>query len=250
MISSRERPVFYGENGGSDNLMSSRLVEAALSGEAGLLILSGLLESEGEAPRRAAKKTAAQSFISAIQSLAGAIDARDPYTTGHSRRVTRYAMMLGSRLSMPAKQLEYLEYMAILHDVGKVGIPDAILHKSAALTEDEFFLMRQHVQIGAAMIEETKPLLPLLPGILYHHERYDGRGLFGKKEEDIPLEARVIAVADAYDAMTSDRPYRQALSAQDAAYELWRNRGTQFDPALVRLFLETLGEFSLRLGTA
>lgn len=184
---------------------------------------------------------AQETFVAAIRSLANAIDARDPYTNGHSRRVTHYAMLIGRQMGLRQERLEHLEYMSILHDIGKIGISDAILHKETSLTMDEYDLMKQHVRIGASIIEDMEALRPLLDGILYHHERYDGAGYVGERRgTGIPLEARVITVADAFDAMTSDRPYRQKLSVPEAADEMRRCSGTQFDPDIVDVFLDIL----------
>ncbi len=184
---------------------------------------------------------AKSNFVSSIRALANAIDARDPYTNGHSRRVTQYALLMGYGLRLPSERLEYLEYMATLHDIGKIGIPDAILYKESGLSEPEFDKMREHVRIGASIIEDMKSLRELIPGILYHHERYDGDGYIeGRSGEDIPLEARIISIADAYDAMTSSRPYRDRISGGEAARELLRCKGTQFDPSLVDIFVKAL----------
>lgn len=176
-----------------------------------------------------------------VTSLASAIDAKDEYTQGHSKRVTEYALMIGDAMNLHSEQMEILGYMAMLHDVGKIGITDSILNKQTALTKEEFEIMKTHTSIGERILTSTKSLSYLAGGAKYHHEKYNGTGYNEKlKGEAIPLEARIIAIADTYDAMTSDRPYRKGLSMETALEEIQKYAGTQFDPHIVEKFVETM----------
>lgn len=187
-----------------------------------------------------------ESFVSSITALSDAIDARDKYTIGHSHRVTKYALMMGKEIGFNEDKLENLEYMGVLHDIGKIGIPDQILLKENKLTPGEFDNMKNHVTIGADILKNIARHEELLPGVLYHHERYDGKGYKNmKKGEDIPLEARIICVADAFDAMTSDRPYRKGMPKKDAIKELIDHSGTQFDPKLVTTFCQLVSNMEI-----
>ena len=180
-------------------------------------------------------------FIESIESLANAIDAKDPYTNGHSRRVTEYSVRTAREMGLSEEQIERLEYMAVLHDVGKIGIKDAILNKQARLEDDEFVIMKSHTLIGAGILEEMNSLRKLAVGAKYHHEKYDGSGYHERlKGEEIPLESRIIAVADTYDAMTTDRPYRKGLEHITAVNELNLCAGTQFDPKVVECFVKVI----------
>jgi HD-GYP domain-containing protein (c-di-GMP phosphodiesterase class II) len=179
-----------------------------------------------------------QECKSTIKALAAAIDAKDPYTSGHSQHVMEYALLAGASLSLSSQDLEVLEYAGILHDVGKIGIPDSILGKPGKLTEDEYGIIKRHPVISASILDGVQFLEAARTLVLYHHERYDGRGYpDGLKGEEIPLGARILAVADSFDAITSSRPYRAAMSAQEAIDELHRCTGTQFCPVAVQAFL-------------
>lgn len=176
-------------------------------------------------------------FTESITSLAEAIDAKDPYTNGHSRRVTEYSVKIGREMKLNEEGLEKLQYMAILHDVGKIGIRDSILNKEAQLDNDEYAIMRTHTLVGAKILSSMKSLQNLSVGALYHHEKYDGTGYNqGLKGDEIPFEARVIAVADTYDAITTDRPYRKGLDHETAVNEINKYAGKQFDPEIVDNF--------------
>ncbi|MHB2016606.1 MAG: HD domain-containing phosphohydrolase [Candidatus Xenobia bacterium] len=183
-------------------------------------------------------------FVSSITALANAIDARDPYTRGHSERVAKYAVRIGERLGLDGNDLDLLKYAALLHDVGKIHVRDEILHKPGKLTDEEFQKMKLHPVYGAEIIRPIKAFSKILPFIFYHHERYCALGGYphGITGTQIPLEARVITVADSYDAMTSSRPYRKAMSVEQAVAELRRFSGTQFDPHVVDIFLQILEE--------
>ncbi|MDQ7794207.1 MAG: HD-GYP domain-containing protein [bacterium] len=178
-------------------------------------------------------------FLATINALVSAIEAKDPYTHGHSTQTMEYALAIARRLGWSHELLERLQYACVLHDIGKIGIPDAILKKEDSLTPEEYEVQKRHPVVGADIVRAVKFLSRVVPWIRHHHERYDGRGYpDGLQGEVIPLGARVIAVADAFDAMTSVRPYRPALSAQAALEELRRNTGAQFDPQIVEAFLQ------------
>lgn len=187
-----------------------------------------------------------RSYVEAIGAVVAAIDARDHETTGHSFRVAHYALALARNLNVEAEELRALEWGSLLHDVGKIAVPDAILRKTGRLTEDEWHVMRQHPSWGFEMLADVKFLEPAL-GIVYsHHERWDGGGYpRGLRGEDIPLAARIFAVVDTYDSITSDRPYRRARGHGEAITELCRVAGTQLDPDVVEGFMR-LPEVELR----
>ncbi len=180
-------------------------------------------------------------FKSSIRAISEAVDAKDPYTRGHSARVVEYALLIGEALGMSKENLNDLEISAILHDVGKIGVPDSILGKPGKLTVQEYEYMKKHPEFGAGIIQPIDKLKKLSPNVLYHHERIDGNGYpSGLKGKRIPLPARIICIADSYDAMTTDRPYRKKKSIRAAFEELHRCSGTQFDPKLVRIFVAEL----------
>jgi len=173
-----------------------------------------------------------------IKALAAAIDAKDPYTRGHSQRVMEYSLMMGEHLGLPPEEMEVLEYAGILHDVGKIGINDAILNKPSSLTPEEWAVVREHPDIGANLLKDIPFLEEAARLVRCHHERYDGGGYpNGIKAEHIPAGACLIAVADAFDTMTTDRAYRAALSTGHAIGELRRCSGTQFSPMAVDAFV-------------
>jgi putative nucleotidyltransferase with HDIG domain len=177
------------------------------------------------------------SYRQTILSLAAAVDARDHSTERHSVRVAELAVLLGGELGFPADALRDLERGALLHDIGKIGVRDAILWKPGKLTEDEWVEMRRHPEIGYQMLRDIEFLQAALPVVRHHHERWDGTGYPARLEgEDIPLWARMFAIIDAYDALTSDRPYRSASSHEEAMERIWADAGKHFDPALVQAF--------------
>src|SRR4029077_15597821 len=184
-----------------------------------------------------------QTYADTVDALGAAIDLRDEQTAGHSRRVCLYSIKLLKAMNGSLQQLKSLSIGAILHDIGKLGISDAILLKPGALTIDERRIMRCHVQIGYDLIKRIPFLADAAQIILMHHERWDGSGYpQGLKGRDVPLSARIFAVADSVDAITSDRPYRSALSSDHARGEIERQAGTQFDPDVVRVFLSSPNE--------
>jgi putative nucleotidyltransferase with HDIG domain len=181
------------------------------------------------------------SYLSAVRALANSIDAKDPYTRGHSERVARYSIEIGRVLGLGAEDIKTLHVGALLHDIGKISISESIINKDSKLTDSEYETMKTHPSRGAEIIEPAKFLREKVPLIKYHHERFDGKGYpSGLKGMNIPLMARIICVADSYDAMTSKRAYRDIMPREEARNELIRCSGTQFDPKMVNAFLEVL----------
>jgi HD-GYP domain-containing protein (c-di-GMP phosphodiesterase class II) len=179
-----------------------------------------------------------EQFVQTVTALARTVEIRDQYTANHTQRVTDYALLIGSRLGLSPAEQHQIRVGTPLHDIGKIGIADAILRKPDKLTADEFELMKAHTLKGAAILETIPALSPMIPIVRHHHERWDGKGYpDGLSQDRISRVARVVAVADAFDAMTSDRPYRRALSAEMAFGELLSKAGSQFDPECVRAFL-------------
>jgi putative two-component system response regulator len=179
----------------------------------------------------------------AIRALADALDAKCDYTAGHSLRVSRVAVMIGRALKLPDDHLKDVELAGILHDIGKIGVPESILWKPSKLTDEEREIMSMHPVKSAQIIGELRGLARTREYVLHHHEYWDGGGYpNGLKGEDIPLGARIILVSDAYDAMTTDRPYRKAVGHQAAVNELRRQAGAQFDPHIVDTLLALIGE--------
>ena len=180
-------------------------------------------------------------YLEMIQTLARALDAKDSYTHDHADRAGKYAKLIAQEMNLPDTVVRYIEYAALLHDMGKIGISDTILLKKGKLTDEEQKIIRQHPIIGYKIILPIKYLYPIAPLVLYHHERYDGTGYpEGLSGEEIPLGARIVSIIDAFDAMTSDRPYRKAPSVKTAVNELKKGMGKQFDPKIVKIFLDIL----------
>jgi len=175
--------------------------------------------------------------LNIIYALAATVDAKDHYTYGHSKKVSEYAVAIAKELGLSQERIASIRAAGLLHDIGKIGIPDSILKKEGTLTEEEWEQVKTHPQDGVEILSHVINLVNCLPAILHHHEHYDGKGYpFGLKGEDIPLEARILAIGDTYDAITSLRPYHERLSPQQALNELRRYAGTQFDPELVDAF--------------
>jgi response regulator RpfG family c-di-GMP phosphodiesterase len=187
---------------------------------------------------QAAMRRIEVTYDETLQALGGALDLRNPATAGHCQRVNRYCLDLAKALHCPAGQLKQIARGSYLHDIGKIGIPDGILFKESKLTAEETEVMRTHARIGYDLVSRIAFLAPAAEIVLTHQERYDGTGYpQGLVGDEIPLGARIFAVADTLDAMTSDRPYRRALSFEAARAEIVRNSGRQFDPEVVRAFL-------------
>jgi len=179
----------------------------------------------------------------AVRALAEAVDAKDEYTRGHSQRVAQYAKSIAEALGEDKGFIDLVYLTGTLHDVGKIGIPDHILKKDAKLTDEEFAIVKRHPDLGAKIVSQIPQLKDALPGVRWHHERWDGRGYpDGLAGENIPLLARILALADTFDAMTSDRPYRKGMPESVAIDEIVRNAGVQFDPGLIDAFLSSVGK--------
>src|SRR3989338_9056527 len=178
-------------------------------------------------------------FRESMRSIVSTLEAKDPYTHGHSLRVSKYALLIGEALKLSKEDLLTLELGALLHDIGKIGTPEHILLKPDRLTKEEYEIMKKHPMQSAEILSHMELLKEVVPIVKYHQERMDGLGYpEGLKGESIPLLSRIVYIADAFDAMTSDRPYRKALSLQQAYDELIRCSGSQFDPEFVTLFIK------------
>jgi HD-GYP domain-containing protein (c-di-GMP phosphodiesterase class II) len=173
-----------------------------------------------------------------LHPLTSAVDAKDAYTCGHSQRVALFGREIAQAAGLPESLCERVYMAGLLHDVGKIGVPEEVLRKPGKLTNEEFAEMKKHVDIGARILRDVRQVDDLIPGVLYHHERYDGKGYpHGLAGQDIPLIGRILCVADSFDAMTSNRTYRKALPLEVALMEIRRCAGTQFDPMLADAWL-------------
>lgn len=182
-------------------------------------------------------------FIHVVQALAEAIDAKDTYTNGHSSRVAEYSKEIARRYGYRGKKLDEIYMMGLLHDVGKIGVPDAVINKPAKLTDEEFDMIKNHPVMGARILKSIKEMPLLQTGARWHHERYDGSGYPDNLSgEDIPEQARIIAVADAYDAMTSRRSYRDPMPQGIVREQIEEGKGTQFDPKFADIMIEMIDE--------
>ena len=181
-----------------------------------------------------------RAYLETITGLARAVEARDRYTGGHIERVQAYSLSIAERLEIDGEARRHLEFGAVLHDIGKIGVPDEILRKPGPLDPEEWRVMRQHPDLGRRVLEGISFLTPALDAVAAHHERWDGRGYpGGLAGEAIPLAGRIVSVADAFDAMASDRHYRQGLPIAVALREIEQGSGTQFEPQVVRAFVAT-----------
>ena len=187
------------------------------------------------------KELLEKSYLESIEVLRRTVEVKDVYTRGHSDRVSEYSLLIGKKLNLPPEQMKILKIGALFHDIGKIGIPDAILLKTDKLTDDEYSEIKNHPAIGAHILSNASIFADIIPIVKHHHERYDGKGYPARLAgEDIPYLARIVAVADTFDAMTSRRSYRQALDFDYTMNEIERCKGTQFDPAIADVFLEIL----------
>jgi len=208
----------------------------AISSQAGLAIENALLYAELESL-----------LVGAIRSLVKALEASSCWTAGHTERVTEYAVGIGKVMGQPDNFIEKLQICALLHDIGKIATPKEILNKKDMLDDAEWIEIQRHPELGAEILVELKQFKDIILSIKYHHEHWDGqKGVYGLKYEEIPLMARILAVADAFDAMTSDRPYRKMLPLDEAVKEIESCSGTQFDPTVVKAFLVWVSSFSPR----
>jgi putative nucleotidyltransferase with HDIG domain len=207
------------------------------SNPASIYEIRELIESFARAAAavRESRENLQQAYVEFIGSLAGALDARDDYTAGHSRRVSEYSCVIAEALDITGTDLEVIRVGALLHDIGKIGVMDSVLRKPSKLTNDEMALVQQHPSIGRRILEGVRGFQSYLPIVELHHENWDGTGYpLHLSDVKVPLCARIVHVADAYDAMTSARSYRSALSHDTAMRELKRYAGIQFDPEVVR----------------
>lgn len=208
-------------------------------------IMSASIRDAFERVQRAARENQ-ELFISSIRALAAAIDAKDPYTRGHSERVARYSAAIAKELALPAEEARKVRLSALLHDVGKIGVDDRIIRKPTALTDEEFDLMKAHPVKGAAIMETIPQMADIIPGMKYHHEKWEGGGYpEGLKGEQIPLQARIVAVADAFDAMTTTRPYQKAMEVSYVLERLREMSGKRFDGAVVEALARSHGKGEL-----
>jgi putative two-component system response regulator len=194
---------------------------------------------------RVAKQTAKvrEAFLNSLKSLALALEAKDKYTSGHSQRVADSAVNIAQRLKMAPEEIERLRFAALVHDIGKIGIKESVINKEGELTDEEYAYISTHSAIGENILKPVIEDKEILRMVRHHHERYDGRGYpDGLTGRNIPLGSRIVAVADMFDAMTSDRPYRKSVSHEIAIAELKRHASTQFDPQVVDAFIETMQE--------
>ncbi|MFM9956553.1 MAG: HD-GYP domain-containing protein [Phycisphaerales bacterium] len=221
--------ILAGAKRGEDKLASSsdlKMLGAAAGSLGVLLENAGLYEDQQSM------------FLGTLQALVTSIDAKDPYTCGHSERVAYLAATLAGAAGLPREACERIRIAGLVHDVGKIGVPEAVLCKPGKLTDDEFGLVKKHPEIGHLILSGIKLMDDVLPGVLYHHERYDGRGYpHQRKGDDIPQMARIIGLVDAFDAMSSNRTYRAAMNREKVLDEIRKGAGTQFDPVLAEAFL-------------
>lgn len=187
------------------------------------------------------KEQLEQAYLDMVQTLRYTVEAKDTYTRGHSDRVSEYSVLIGEKLGLPEDQIKTLRIGGLFHDIGKIGIPDSILLKPGKLTDDEYSEIKNHPSIGAHILSSAAIFKDMIPIVKHHHEKYDGNGYPSRlKGEEIPYLARIAAVADTFDAMTSRRSYRDAVDLQKVKDEIKRCEGTQFDPQIAEAFLDIL----------
>lgn len=221
--------IFLARKHGADRMISSydtQLVEAAAGYMVSYLESTALLQEQKDL------------FLGTIQAITASIDAKDRYTCGHSERVAHLSRQLALAAGASENEADQIRIAGLVHDVGKIGVPEAVLCKQGKLTDEEFAHIKRHPEIGHHILKDIRPLADVLPGVLYHHEKYDGRGYPARLSgEGIPLLARIIALADTFDAMSSTRSYRPAMPREKVLDEIRRCAGTQFDPALAERFV-------------
>ena len=206
------------------------------------------LQHHIEGLRRAAEENR-ELFIGTVKALAAAIDGKDPYTRGHSERVARFSIAIGERLGLPDDEIERLRISALLHDVGKIGIDDGVLKKPAPLTEEEYEIMKKHPQKGFKIMSQIPAMKEFLPGMYMHHEMINGQGYpQGLKGDEIPMQARIVSVADTFDAMTTDRPYQKAMALEAALARIKDFVGTRYDERVVAALAEACADGQISAG--
>ncbi|MEQ8236617.1 MAG: HD domain-containing phosphohydrolase [Syntrophomonadaceae bacterium] len=222
------------------------------SGKNQTVIYTPEVATNSETTFDAAERMASRpSYATTIYALTAAIDAKDHYTFGHSQKVAEYATVLASNLALDKSHVEIIREAALLHDIGKIGIPEHILTKTGRLTNEEFDIVKQHVEMSITIIKHLPSMNHVIPAVIGHHERWDGKGYpRGLRGENIPLAARILAVVDAFDAMTSNRPYRPALSVSAALSEIEGAIGTQFDPLTANIFVRLVREGTIKVDQA
>ena len=225
--------------GGADRSADTALYYAKQTGRnrtslASELPISELLDGRFSVSNKGA-------VLNTIYALAATVDAKDHYTYGHSKKVSKYATDLAKALGLPDERVSAIHAAALLHDIGKIGVSDEILKKVGPLNDEEWKPIYAHPTMGVSILKHVENLKDCLAAVQYHHEHYDGRGYpSGLKGSNIPLDARILAVADAFDAMTSSRPYRNQMTDEQAIEEIARCSGTQFDPEIARVFIELM----------
>lgn len=208
-----------------------------------MIVESGIKKYELSTSKTQILKDLSELFYKTIKSIAFALDAKDPYTHGHSMRVTLYSLALAKAMNLPDELLEEIETAGLLHDIGKIAIPEKILLKPGRLTDEEYEIIKSHPELGEKLVYSIEKLKLISNWLKSHHEKYDGTGYpEGLAGEQIPISSRIIAIADTYDAMTSSRSYRNALEHETAITEIKRCAGTQFDPNLAELFVNISDE--------
>lgn len=208
-----------------------------------ILIMQGNKRSYYNGIAESRRESGERLTIQMVKALANTIDAKDSYTNGHSTRVAKYSVMLAKRMGYTGEKLEHLYYAAVLHDIGKIGVPREIINKPSRLTDEEYAMIKSHPVTGSNILIEVTEIPDIAIGAKYHHERYDGKGYpEGLSGTDIPELARIIGVADAYDAMTSKRSYRDVLAQDIVREEILKGKGTQFDPEIADVMLQLMDE--------
>jgi HD-GYP domain-containing protein (c-di-GMP phosphodiesterase class II) len=222
-----------GNGAGTPAFSRSQRMYMSFVADVASVAVSGLLD----------RKSLEQHYVDTMTCLMETVEAKDSYTRGHTERVVEYSLALGRRICLSHEDLDALRQAAALHDIGKIGVPDAIILKPGRLDADEYAVMKEHPGKASKILQNLRFLGLARMVVRAHHERYDGKGYpDGLTGEEIPLGARILAIADTYDAMTSTRPYRKAMSADDALAEIAVNAGRQFDPALAAQFVMMMRE--------
>lgn len=228
---------------GADDFIAKPFVPQVMQSRVGRILELAELRTNLEMKLAEKTKQVEQITINAITAIANTIEAKDRYTRGHSNRVARYCVEMAKRIGMSEEKIKVLNFMALLHDIGKIGVPDEILNKPMPLNDDDFAIVKMHPAIGSEILKDLTSMPNMHIGALCHHERYDGKGYpAGMRGEEIPIEARLIAVADSYDAMNSNRAYRDALPKDVIIKEMTDGRGTQFDPEILDTFMQMMKE--------